>query len=91
MWAYIFRRLMFGVPTLIGVTILVFIVMRIVPGDVAMMILSGGEGGGVPNQEDLARLREKLGLNEPLYVQYFDWMRGIVTFDFGARSSTTPP
>ncbi len=80
MRTYILRRLLLAALTLFGVTILVFIVMRIVPGDLSPPILAGG---GVPNPDHIARFREHLGLDEPLYVQYFDWVRGLLTFDFG--------
>ncbi len=82
MWAYVIRRLLLAVPTLWGVTIVVFLIMRVAPGDVAVLIL-GGESGLVGTPEQLERLREELGLNRPLYVQYFDWFFGLLTFDFG--------
>ncbi len=56
MWAYIIRRLMLAIPTLFGVTVLVFIVMRIAPGDVAVMMM-GGESGLVGRPEELDNLR----------------------------------
>jgi peptide/nickel transport system permease protein len=64
------------------VTIIVFVVMRIVPGDPAIAILEG-EGGGVYTQEDLANLREELGTNRPIVVQYFEWIGGAIRGDFG--------
>jgi peptide/nickel transport system permease protein len=83
MWAYIIRRLMLAIPTLFGVTILVFIVMRIAPGDVAVMML-GGDTGLVGRPEELDKLRHELGIDRPLHIQYLDWIRGLVTFDFGS-------
>ena len=83
MWAYVIRRLLLAVPTLLGVTIVVFLIMRVAPGDVAVLIL-GGESGLVGTPEQLEKLRESLGLNRPLYVQYFSWLFGILTLDFGA-------
>ena len=73
MWTYIIRRLLLAIPTLLGVTIVVFGIMRVAPGDVAVLIL-GGDSGLVGTPEQLEALREKLGLNRPLYVQYFEWL-----------------
>ncbi|MDA1096594.1 MAG: ABC transporter permease, partial [Chloroflexi bacterium] len=83
MWAYVLRRLLFSIPTMIGVTILVFLVMRVAPGDVAVMML-GGDSGLVGRPEDLAKLRTELGLDRPLHIQYLSWMKDLVTFDFGS-------
>lgn len=83
MWAYIIRRLMLAIPTLFGVTVLVFIVMRIAPGDVAVMMM-GGESGLVGRPEELEKLRHSLGIDRPLVVQYVDWIGSLVTFDFGS-------
>ena len=82
MWSYIIRRLLLAIPTLFGVTVVVFLIMRVAPGDVAVLML-GGESGLVGTPEQLEKLREELGLNRPLYVQYFDWLFGILTLDFG--------
>ena len=84
MWPYILRRLMLAVPTIFGVTVVVFLIMRIAPGDVALMMIGGatGGGGGI-DLEALERIREELGLNKPLYEQYFTWIYGIFTLDFG--------
>jgi len=82
MWTYIIRRLLLAIPTLLGVTIVVFGIMRVAPGDVAVLIL-GGDSGLVGTPEQLEALREKLGLNRPLYVQYFEWLWGICTLNFG--------
>ncbi|MBI4236735.1 MAG: ABC transporter permease [Chloroflexi bacterium] len=83
MAVYIVRRLILSLPTLVGVTILVFLIMRVAPGDVAVMML-GGDSGLVGRPEELEKLRAELGLNRPLHVQYLEWMGGLVTFDFGA-------
>ena len=84
MWAYIVRRLLLALPTLLGVTVVVFLIMRIAPGDLALMIICGTSVGAVRSiQLPLTNIREELGLNRPLYVQYFDWLFGILTLDFG--------
>tara|TARA_B100001123_G_C15238991_1_gene998322 strand:- start:229 stop:1107 length:879 start_codon:yes stop_codon:yes gene_type:complete len=56
--------------------------MRVAPGDVAVLIL-GGDSGLVGTPEQLEALREKLGLNRPLYIQYFEWLWGLITFNWG--------
>jgi ABC-type dipeptide/oligopeptide/nickel transport systems, permease components len=84
MGAYIVRRLISVIPTLIGVTIVVFLVMRLLPGDVAGMILAGdGESGSSGNMEARETLREQLGLNLPLHEQYFTWIGGLLQGDAG--------
>lgn len=78
MRAYLLRRLGFLVITLLLISVIVFLVMRVIPGDPAQIIL-----GTEANPEILARVREKLGLDRPLLVQYLDWLRGIFTGDLG--------
>lgn len=78
---YIARRLLWIVPTLLGVTMLIFLVMRILPGDVAYVIL-GAEGGHF-TQEDVAKVHAALGLDRPLSVQYLAWLVDIVRGNLG--------
>lgn len=80
MRAYIVKRLLLAIPTLLGVSAFIFILMRIIPGDVALVIL--GEDADV-NPERLAQVRERLGLNAPLYEQYLRWLWNSVRLDFG--------
>lgn len=70
-------------PTFIGAVTLVFLVMRVLPGDAASVILAGQETAIEASDEQLAALREQLGLNRPLIVQYFQWLWDAVRFDFG--------
>ncbi len=77
------------VPTLFGAVTFIFLIMKILPGDIAMMILGEETGQGSPEQ--VALLREQLGLNRPLYVQYFSWLWGIVRLDFGTSLWTGLP
>ena len=80
---YFIRRLLLFVPTLILASMMVFTLMWIVPGDAAMMILTGeGESGRVI-EEDLDRLRHELGLDRPFYIQYGDWLGHVVVGDLG--------
>jgi peptide/nickel transport system permease protein len=80
---YFVRRLLLFVPTLVLASMMVFTLMWIVPGDAAMMILTGeGESGRV-KPEDLERLRHDLGLDRPFYIQYGDWLAHVVVGDLG--------
>ncbi|NMB02490.1 MAG: ABC transporter permease [Firmicutes bacterium] len=78
MWRYIFRRLLMLIPVLIGISIFVFLLMYLTPGDPALLML----GEGAP-AEQLEALRESMGLNEPVYVQYFNWLKNAVRGDLG--------
>ena len=80
---YVFRRLLVAVPTLLGATLLAFFILRIIPGDVAEMILRGEHGEGAALPYSVEQLREELGLNRPLMVQYAAWLWDMVWGDFG--------
>ncbi len=79
---YTIKRIGLFIPTVILVTVLVFVLMRIIPGDPALAILED-EGGGSYTQEDLARLRHEIGTDRPIVVQYATWVSGVVRGDFG--------
>jgi peptide/nickel transport system permease protein len=81
-WQYILKRILLMIPTLVGAALVVFLLMQVVPGDVALLILGSDQGGDV-NLAELGRLREKLGLDRPLYEQFAAWLWGIMRFDFG--------
>jgi peptide/nickel transport system permease protein len=83
---YIARRLLELVPVLVGVSVIVFLGMHLVPGDVAQLLL--GEKG---TAADLARIRHQLGLDQPLYVQYARFLAGAVQGDFGTSIRTRQP
>jgi peptide/nickel transport system permease protein len=80
---YITRRLIFLIPTVLFVSIIIFALMNVLPGDVAQMILIGPMGEGAARPEDIAKIKEQLGLDRPLPVQYADWIAGVVTLDVG--------
>jgi len=82
MGQYIIRRVLLGALTMVLVSLLIFVIMRIAPGDVAALIL-GEEEGAIYTEEDLQYVRKQLGLDRPLPVQYFVWMRDMVTFNWG--------
>ena len=82
MGRYTVKRISLFIPTVLLMTILVFVVMRIIPGDPAISILEG-DGGGSYTLEDLERVRAELGTDRNLFIQYVDWIGGIMQGDFG--------
>ena len=83
MVTYILKRLLLVIPTLVGVSLVIFVIMRLLPGDVARQILTGGGSGEGVTQEQVDKLRGELGLNAPIPVQYAHWLSGIVRLDPG--------
>ncbi len=81
MLQYTVRRILLAIPTLLGVAVLVFFMLRVMPGDIVELKLRG-EGAAV-SEETLQAERTRLGLNKPLSEQFADWMIGLVTLDFG--------
>ena len=82
MYSYIARRLVFGALTVIGVSIMVFVVMRILPGD-PLVAIFGPEGMTKLTAEQRANYMKELGLSDPLWVQYFAWVKDIISGNFG--------
>ena len=80
MTGYIIQRLALFLPTLILASFLAFAVMRILPGDPAIAMLGGAEGSFT--QEDLDIVREQLGTNRPIHIQYFTWIADLFQGDF---------
>ncbi len=78
------------VPTLLGAVTLIFLVMRLLPGDVALYILGSEETAEV-NREALGQIRRELGLDQSLPVQYVQWLWGVVRLDFGNSYWTKQP
>ncbi|MDP3064097.1 MAG: ABC transporter permease [Chloroflexota bacterium] len=75
---YVFRRLLLAVPTLVGVTLLIFVVMRVIPGDPLALVMGGeGQVAHVLSGEELAKARASLGLDRPLYRQYAGWIADV--------------
>jgi len=89
MRTYILKRLLLIVPTLFGAAAVVFVIMRVIPGDVALLIL-GGDSGQV-DQKQLTAVRQQLGLDQPLPVQFGTWLWGVLRFDFGTSLWTGQP
>ncbi|PON18690.1 peptide ABC transporter permease [Candidatus Entotheonella serta] len=90
MWQYIVKRVLLMIPTLLGAAVIVFFIMNIIPGDIALLIIGGDQGGDIDPQE-LENLREQLGLNRPLLVQFFSWFGGVLQLDFGESLWTGAP
>ena len=78
---YALKRIGLFFPTILLVTVIVFVVMRLIPGDICLAILSDGEASFT--QEELIDCRVELDLDKPLAIQYFDWIGGAVQGDFG--------
>ncbi|RLM76708.1 ABC transporter permease, partial [Halobellus sp. Atlit-38R] len=78
MYNYVVRRVGFMAVTLFFVTLIAFAVTNILPGDVALLIL-----GPNATEQSLEALQTQLGLNRPLYVQYIDWVVGLLQGNMG--------
>ncbi|WP_353181061.1 ABC transporter permease [Bosea sp. (in: a-proteobacteria)] len=89
MLRYIVKRVALMIPMLFTVALLTFFLLRVIPGDIVEVKLRA-DGGNV-SQEVIERERVRLGLDKPLVVQFGDWMKGIVTFDYGTSMWTGQP
>jgi len=89
MHRYILKRLLLMIPTLLGVAVLVFLMLRVAPGDIVEMKYAGT--GAFAPKEALDQERAQLGLDKPLWHQFVTWMWGIVRFDFGNSMWTGQP
>ena len=90
MRTYLVKRLLLIIPTLLGAATLVFVIMRVIPGDVALLIFGGDQAGHIdPTQ--LAAMRQRLGLDDSLVVQFATWLWGVVRLDFGTSLWTGQP
>lgn len=83
MQQYIVKRIFLFVPTVVLVTIFVFLFLRVIPGDPALLMLSGLEGGSTYTEETLANLRKELGTDKPIHIQYFLWIGDMLQGDMG--------
>lgn len=89
MLRYTIRRFFLMIPTLFGVAVLVFILLRAMPGDIVemRMLMDGGQ----VSPEALALERARLGLDQPLLYQFYHWITGIMVGDFGTSMWTGRP
>ena len=83
MLTHLVRRLLLFIPVLVLVSALIFVLVRVLPGDVAVLILAGPEGSSGVSQEALARVRADLGLDRPLHVQYLAWIGDVLRLNLG--------
>jgi peptide/nickel transport system permease protein len=90
MGRYIVKRFLLMIPTLLGVAILAFVLLRLVPGDIVEARLMGA-GGSFVTSEMIAQERAKFGLDQPLWRQFATWMWGLVRLDLGTSMWTGAP
>ncbi|HEX3179391.1 MAG TPA: ABC transporter permease [Methylomirabilota bacterium] len=92
MRAYVLRRLVLFVPTLFGASLLIFVLMRMVPGDIAEILVyqTGAETSSVQKKQ-IEQIRRELGLDRSLVSQYVGWLAGAVRGDFGYSYSQRRP
>ena len=83
---YILKRLVSAIPVLFGITVIVFLIMAMIPGDPATAIL-----GSYATPENVAKLNRDLGLDKPLIQQYFIWLGNMLTGDFGTSFALNRP
>ncbi len=91
MQTYILRRLALAVPTVFGVTILIFVAMRLLPGDPLEQIFGENTGIYVLSEKELAAARASLGLDKPLAIQYVTWIADVARGDMGSSFWTDQP
>lgn len=86
MFQYIVRRILISIPVLLGVTIICFLIINLAPGDPVDMMMD-------PNtpKEIQEATREKLGLNQPIYIRYFQWLMNLKDGNFGYSYKTYQP
>ncbi|MBN1562526.1 MAG: ABC transporter permease, partial [Anaerolineae bacterium] len=89
MTRFLLRRIVQMIPLLIGISILAFLIIRLAPGDPTSVYIDPNKPP--PSEEDLARLRADLGLDDPLPVQYVQWLKNAVQGDLGFSLSGRRP
>ncbi|HEY2540081.1 MAG TPA: ABC transporter permease [Stellaceae bacterium] len=89
MYRYIIQRILLVVPTLFGAAALVFLLMRLIPGDICVVRL--GSGGGTFDERAVAACHAELGLDRPILLQFFDFIWGFCRFDFGTSMWSGKP
>lgn len=80
---YVVNRVLIAIPTLFGITVLIFVVMRVLPGDPIALIQTESVGSHVLTPEEAAAARHSLGLDRPYYVQYLSWMGDVFSGKLG--------
>jgi len=84
MHQYVIRRLLLFIPSLLGASLLIFLLLRVVPGDIAEILVyqTGSESSAV-QEKQIQQIRAELGLDRPVTVQYLSWLSGAIRWDFG--------
>ena len=88
MLKFVLHRFLLMIPTLLGVALLVFFMLRLMPGDPVATMLLGDAGGANISKEMIEQERARLGLDRPLWVQFFKWFGGVLQGDFGVSMWT---
>lgn len=88
MFRYLLSRLFWSVPVLLGASVLIFVLLRFLPGDIVDIIV-GSEGSATPEVRET--IRRLFGLDQPIYVQYFVWLGAILRGDLGSSLRTSEP
>ncbi|WP_421726149.1 ABC transporter permease [Bauldia sp.] len=85
MLRYFIKRILYMIPTLFGMSIIAFVIIQLPPGDYLTAVIAAMQDAGqVANETEIARLRAAYGLDDPVYIQYFKWIGGILfRGDFG--------
>ncbi|MFI5326064.1 MAG: ABC transporter permease, partial [Candidatus Rokuibacteriota bacterium] len=89
MWKYLLKRFLLMFPTLIGVAVVTFFLIRVIPGDVVELRLAGDRGAA--SDAAIKMERERFGLDQPLWKQFGTWMLGVARLDFGTSMWTGSP
>ena len=89
MYQYIIKRLLLVIPTLFGAAVLVFLLLRLIPGDICDMRLAGE--GGLVDEETLNTCRVAMGIDKSLWLQFVDFIWGFIRFDLGISMWTGQP
>ena len=89
MWKFLLKRFLLMFPTMLGVAVVIFFLIRIIPGDVVELRMAGDRGA--VSEEALQKERARFGLDQPAWKQFVTWMTGIVRLDFGKSMWTGAP
>src|SRR3989442_168431 len=89
MWKYLVKRFLLMFPTLLGVALLTFVLIRVIPGDVVELRYAGDRGS--VSQDVLEKERARFGLDQPLWRQFATWVIGVARLDFGESMWTGAP
>ena len=89
MWKYIVRRILIAVPMLLLISLIIFILANLMPGDAVNAMFAGGEGD--VSNEAMAQMRENMGLNDPWIVRYFRWLTQLLRGNLGMSTIMHQP